>query len=217
MSKTHYVYHLKLDGMGLDQGYIGISVNPISRFGRHKRRKDNPHLANAFAKYGDSIKMILLSAHETEHEARWVEYCLRPTKDIGWNVAQGGTKAPMLALGGHSEVTKKKMSLSHKGKVHSPEALEKMSASQKGRKLSQDQVDFMRERFAGFGSAKAKPANIYKYETDELVAEFVVACQWAKQNNLNPANLSKTAKADRNKPSTKNNVCHYKGFYVRYL
>ena len=212
-----FVYHLKLDGMSLDQGYVGISVDPINRFRRHKRRKDNPHLLNAFAKYGNKIKMVILSCHDTEEDARWEEYTLRPFRGIGWNVAQGGTKSPMLALGGHSEQTKIKMSLSHKGKVHSEESLRKMSTSQKGRKLSQSQIDSMRERFSGFGSAKAKPANIYKYPTNELVAENIVMGQWAKQNGLSSANLCKTAKADQTKPSTKHNVCHYKGFYVRYL
>lgn len=216
-SRLYFVYHLKLDGMGLDQGYVGISVDPVNRFRRHKRRKDNPHLLNAFGKYGNKIKMQILSYHDTEDEARWEEYALRPFKNIGWNIAQGGTKSPVLAMGGHSPETIAKIAKANTGRKASAEARQNISNGQLGKKLSKEHVELMREMFSGHGSAKAKPANIYCYKTNELVASNVVVRQWAKQNNVSHGPLFATAKADRSKPSSKTNVCHSKGFYIRYL
>ena len=217
MSRLHFVYHLKLEGMALTEGYIGISVDPINRFRRHKRRKDNPHLLNAFKKYGNKIKMQILSVHNTEEDARWEEYVLRPFKDLGWNIAQGGTKSPILAIGGHSPETIAKIAKSNTGKKASAEARQNISNGQRGKKLCKEHVELMRKMFSGHGSAKSKPANIYCYKTDELVASNVVVRQWAKQNNVSHGPLFASAKADRSKPSSKTNVCHSRGFYIRYL
>ena len=76
------------------QGYIGVSKNTKNRWLAHSRRKDNPHLLNAINLYGwkNLIKEVILIGEET--------YCynleskIRPTKQIGWNIAEGGEKPP---------------------------------------------------------------------------------------------------------------------------
>lgn len=217
----YYVYHIKLPHHGLDQGYIGISTNPKERWRQHRKRNRgknsvNPILTNVFKKYGDLLEYVILSAHESEHDALWQEYTLRPQKEMGWNIAVGGAKCPMHGIKGHSEATRKKMSESHKGKKLPPEVIAKMIAS---RKLtpSKPWSDERKESISGHKSAKAKPVNIYCHYTDKLIAENVVIRQWAKQNGHHHSNLGLTLKADRSKPSTKHNVCHYKGMYAKYV
>lgn len=74
------------------QGYVGITANMNSRMWRHSQQKTNPHLANAIKKYGwDAlVKTVLLVSSTTYCLA--IEKKLRPTKDVGWNVAMGGGK-----------------------------------------------------------------------------------------------------------------------------
>lgn len=88
----YYVYWLKLPGFNLDQGYIGISHNCKERLSGHKR-KTNAHLKNAFAKYGEQIKQVILLAGTKEY-CLLMEEKLRPTEDIGWNIVKGGGMPP---------------------------------------------------------------------------------------------------------------------------
>ena len=77
------------------QGYVGVSKNIEARWFRHSRYSDNQHLKAAIKKYGwdNLIKEVVLIGEET--------YCydletkIRPTKQIGWNIAEGGAKPPV--------------------------------------------------------------------------------------------------------------------------
>ena len=77
------------------QGYVGVSKNTEARWFRHSRYSDNQHLKAAIKKYGwdNLIKEVVLIGEET--------YCydletkIRPTKQIGWNIAEGGMKPPV--------------------------------------------------------------------------------------------------------------------------
>jgi hypothetical protein len=77
------------------QGYIGVSKNTEARFKRHGKYSDNTHLKAAIKKYGwnNLVKRIILIGEE--------KYCynleakIRPTRQIGWNIAEGGAKPPV--------------------------------------------------------------------------------------------------------------------------
>jgi hypothetical protein len=87
------------------QGYIGVSKNTKARFEQHSKYSDNQHLKAAIKKYGwdNLIKQILLIGEE--------KYCydletkIRPTKQIGWNIAEGGKKPPMTQYRGDNYVS----------------------------------------------------------------------------------------------------------------
>jgi hypothetical protein len=87
------------------QGYIGVSKNTKTRFERHSKYSDNQHLKAAIKKYGwdNLIKQIVLIGEE--------KYCydletkIRPTKQIGWNIAEGGKKPPMTQYRGDNYVS----------------------------------------------------------------------------------------------------------------
>lgn len=76
------------------QGYVGVSKNTEARFKRHSKYSENQHLNSAIKKYGwdNLIKQIILIGED--------KYCydleskIRPTRQIGWNIAEGGAKPP---------------------------------------------------------------------------------------------------------------------------
>lgn len=87
------------------QGYVGVSSNTEARFLRHSRYSGNQHLKAAIKKYGwdKLIKQIVLIGEE--------KYCydleskIRPIKQIGWNIAEGGAKPPMTQYRGDNYVS----------------------------------------------------------------------------------------------------------------
>lgn len=109
----------------LSEGYVGISCQPDRRFKDHKKGKTNPHLTRAFAKYSDIVSTIVLCG--SEDYCIEVETKLRPTENIGWNVAPGGGKPP-----------------SSKGKPKTQKQLES-SRKNRGRTRSEDFKKFMSE------------------------------------------------------------------------
>lgn len=71
---------------------------------------------------------------------------------------------------------------------------------------------------SGSKNPKAKKANIYCYITNKILAKEVVLKVWCRENNYDQGNLSKTTKADRNKPHCcKNNVHQHKKIYAVYV
>lgn len=164
-TRPYYVYHIHTEGMSLDQGYVGISLNPKGRWAEHKRRKENPHLTNAIEKY--DVKYTILSVHDTIEEALWQEFTLRPFDRVGWNIVKGGGIPP--SMGGWN-----------KGQKTSEKTRLKQSSARKG-------------RFGGTKHPNSKLANIYYVEDNSLVAESVVISVWARENGYHQAHLSATA------------------------
>jgi len=93
MKRACYLYHIcrKSDKYNFSVGYIGVSFRPRKRWASGGY-KDNPHLQNAFKKYDDIIHYVILCGSEQGCLRR--EAILRPTKNIGWNIAAGGGKPP---------------------------------------------------------------------------------------------------------------------------
>ena len=167
---TVFVYHIHTDGMGLDQGYVGVSVEPKARWTEHRRRKENPILSRAIKKYEDKVCYSILSVHDTLEEALWQEFTLRPFDRMGWNLIKGGGLPPRHPRG------EKHPSF---GKVTSPETRKKQSEARAG-------------KYGGSNHPGAKPANIYSKEGD-CIAQNVVIRVWAKENGYHQAHLSATA------------------------
>lgn len=116
----------------------------------------------------------------------------------------------------------------HKSKT--PEALAKTSKALKGRKLTDEHKERIRQSNIGIkkpckltkeqriahGRKIGKSADIYDYATNNLIAENVIIGQWAKENNYDAPQLSKTTRGDRNKPPSRKNVIKHKGIYAVY-
>jgi len=63
-------------------------------------------------------------------------------------------------------------------------------------------------RFCGHNHPRAKPVNIYDYDTNQIVAENVVVSDWAPRNGYHQAHITATATGKLNK---------HKGVYARYV
>jgi len=165
---TYYLYHIAVDGAGLDQGYIGITKYPKSRWSRHKSKNSdsNPILKRAIKKYKPSFNII--AVFDTLEDALWQEFTLRPFDRMGWNLVKGGGLPP--SMGGWN-----------KGKKTPEDVRKKQSEVRKG-------------RFKGEKHPRSKLVTIYDYQTDEVLYKNVVISPWAKQNGYNPSHLTDTAK-----------------------
>jgi len=139
-NSLYWIHHPDHTDM-FTQGYIGISNNVKMRWYKHKAFTQNAHLKNAINKYGwDAlIKEIILIADEAY--CLMVELQLRPTKDIGWNIIEGGGKPPKNTKGKGYKVPNMSLNAGmfkpglipwNKGKSWSEETKQKISASKKG-------------------------------------------------------------------------------------
>mgnify|MGYP003328017715 FL=1 len=80
------------------QGYIGVSKNALNRFNVHLKHlknniHENIHLSRAYDKYKNILLTIIFEG--SLEECYNLEHELRPYKDIGWNIAQGGGAPPI--------------------------------------------------------------------------------------------------------------------------
>ena len=168
---TYYVYHIKLPGMGLDEGYVGISKNPKERWATHNRGKENYPIQKAIAKYADLLQYEILTCFDTVEEALWLEYTLRPLPRLGWNIAVGGGLPPDSSGENNPNY----------GKSTSEDTRQKQSKA----RLS---------RFEGKDHPRSILIDIYDYATDKIIAAGVVARTWAIENGYHQAHLSATAR-----------------------
>jgi len=171
MSDSYYVYHIHTPGMSLDEGYIGVSVEPKARWSRHKSKTSDSsdRLKRAIKKY--KPKFSILAVFNTLEEALWQEFTLRPFDRMGWNLVQGGGMPPKHPRGEEHPCF---------GKVTPEETRKKQSEARKG-------------RFGGHEHPRCKPINVYDAETDELIAENVIGSLWAKENGYHQAHTMATA------------------------
>jgi len=124
----------------------------------------------------------------------------------------------------HTEEAKQIMSKARKARVYTKaqkEALSKRFSGEGninyGKKASPETLRKLSEANKGINSPTAKLANIYCYYTNKVIAEKVVIGEWAKINNYDGSSLRKTARSNKELPSTKDNKRHHKGIYATYI
>ena len=79
-----------------EEGYVGVTNNFDRRTNYHLRyhyKTDNPKLSRAVKKYDDIIVSSIFEG--SEDECYLFENKLRPTVNVGWNIAIGGSKPPL--------------------------------------------------------------------------------------------------------------------------
>jgi len=77
----------------MNDGYVGITNNFDRRIQFHlKYCYDNPHLKQAVSKYQDIVVDTVYEG--TKQECQIKEFELRPSRLIGWNIAEGGGIPP---------------------------------------------------------------------------------------------------------------------------
>jgi predicted GIY-YIG superfamily endonuclease len=129
-----YVYwiHLKDHTDPTEEGYIGVTSNLDRRFKEHKKSK-NPILLEAMKSEEIVMDILFVGSYKC---AFLREKCFRPKKNIGWNIASGGSAPPNQKGVPKSLETRKKMSQNNvgmKGKKHSEETKAKYREDRKNR------------------------------------------------------------------------------------
>jgi hypothetical protein len=133
----HSVYwiHHKDHTNIFSQGYIGVSNNPENRWLYHWKYNGNEHLQRAIKKYGweNLTKEVILIGEKN--------YCfdletkLRPNRQIGWNISEGGAKPPTSQPRGDDYVSplkgKAKPTPWNVGRVKSEQERKKLSEARK--------------------------------------------------------------------------------------
>ena len=89
--RDYFVYHIKLEGMNLEEGYIGITNSLSRRWDEHCRARSR--VGNHIRRSKGQAFMVELS-HCTKDDALAEEKRLRPYYHIGWNVLPGGLMIP---------------------------------------------------------------------------------------------------------------------------
>lgn len=167
--------------------YIGItSKKPEKRWDNGKGYRDCPHMSRAVAKYGwnnftHEILAEGLSKEDAEAtEIRLIAEFKSNNGDFGYNADLGGN-----APGRASEATRRKMSLSRRGRKVSDETRRKLSESHKGVPLSP-------EHLASSRAASAKRKGIpLPEETRRKISESLTGrvkspeeCQHIRESRL---------------------------------
>jgi len=200
MKRVHYVYwyHLKSHSNIKTEGYVGVTCDLKTRDACHKKYNSGHGviLRNAFKKYGESaIKRTIICMTDKEN-AYYLEKRLRPTMNIGWNIAIGGGLPPDCTGRKHSEQTKKKISISNKGKTHPTSIFKGMTGRytdeqrahigsfHKGKTISEAHIQSMRKKLSGSNSILAKPIHLVHKSNLNKVVTFGSISEAAKDLNV---------------------------------
>ena len=173
-SNVFYVYVHKKSSDG-SIFYVGKGKNKraYSKTGR------NSYWRNIVAKHGYTVEIV------QNYLPEWLafeleSFLITEYKQCGYtlsNLTDGGEGVSGYT---HSEEAKRKLSVilkGHKfnvGRIPSLEARKKMSIAGKGRKRSEETKTKMSDSKKGIKHPLSKLANIYKKDTDELIAENIV-------------------------------------------
>jgi len=217
---NHYVYQLTSNRDG--RKYIGVRSCdcPIEEDTYMSSSTEDREYVK------DSVKEILRTFLSRE-EANAFEIALHDIHDVG-NNPNFFNKAKSTSTGfctlGNKEVAKK-IALSQlgennnmakrRGKLHPnygkqlpEETREKIRKKALGRKPTKDTKEKMSESHKGRNNYKARPANIYSYDTNELIAENIIISEWAEKNGFVSQHIAATARNKRKQ---------HKGIYARYI
>lgn len=151
-----YWAHLPEHTNPMTEGYIGITKKRIERrkseHNRDSKNNSNKTFHRAIRKYGDKIVWEVLEDNYSEFTVKLFECFIRPERNIGWNIAIGGTggnnviwdeemrkKCSELKLGKKlSDEHRNNMSISRKGKKQSDEHIKNRTSKRIGTKLSKE-------------------------------------------------------------------------------
>ena len=186
--------------------YVGSTIDLNRRWVDHRRalrkgRHDNPHLQNAWNKYGESAFMIEILEYVMpwaliDREQYWLDKLKPYNPKIGFNIA---LKAQASMRGRTQSLeARKKLSNYRMGKPLSPEIRAKMSVTRRGMKS-------LPETRIKQSLAKSMKWVVISPDGDEIHIHNLRA--FCKQNDLNNAHMVAVALGKR--PSHKGWKCRH--------
>jgi predicted GIY-YIG superfamily endonuclease len=219
-----YVYWIHLESYTdhTQEGYIGISKQPVQRYKTHLKYKHafSKGVRAAIEKYGiNQIKHSLLFEFSTLIEARKKELELRPSINIGWNLAKGGGVTPDVTGRVHSNETRQKISNSNittkaetgyipnvfKGKTdrHSDEMKKHLGSFHKGKIISDAHKKAITEKLSGGKHPVAKSIRLYHVDNPTNILEFDCIKTAADKTGINYSNLRSMFRLNKIEPNRK--------------
>ncbi len=159
-------------------GYVGVSRKFKHRVNQHIVRGTNYYVKKQFEEHFDETVFSIIYNGD-ESTCYQLEYELRPTKNIGWNFAVGGSRVAFYTQG--------KRTSSLKGRKQTPEHIENVKKSKIGIKFS----DKARENMSK--SKLGKPAKNRKRVYHKGV-EYSSATELARTLNVTISRVSYWAK-----------------------
>lgn len=152
---SYCIYWIHLANHCLESnGYVGVAKNAEERWYRHKKQAEynaKYPVHRAINKHKGNLMWTII-ATGTKEECYEMEQFLRPSEKIGWNIKAGGINASSFRKKGdycHSNETRIKMSMSHRGKKLSDEHKKNIGISQKGKVVSNETRNKMSVSFTG--------------------------------------------------------------------
>lgn len=219
--KTGLIYKVtnKLNG----KCYVGQTVKTAdTRWKEHKaaaKRGEGYLIGRALRKYPDEVFVWEIIVKDVpilfldSFEKYWINH--HNAFKIGYNCDAGGKGRSGFSP---SEATKALWSKQRKGKEPwnkgktTPDFVKKKqseaAANRKSKVQNLDQLKELAKTRTGLKHQNAKPANIYNYETNELIAENVSISRWCKENKFSQGTMSNTARGL---------IKQYRGMYAKYI
>lgn len=161
------------------EGYVGVtSKTAEERFDRHYQGKKSfkGKLYNTLNKYPkDDFIVETICISDSEY-CYWLENQLRPIKNLGWNIAIGGSKPPSPENRVWSEKSRQKLSDSLKGKTSEArkQATKKLGIKRKGLPKSKSSVDKYNNFLNRVGPWKYPSANTdFWSQADTYYSEYL--------------------------------------------
>ena len=197
--KTGTIY--KIENTINGSVYIGKTIHTLEiRLKQHIRdafnnNKKRTVLGRAIRKYGKdsfTIQVIVEGVPElflNSFERYWIYYHNSYKGKSGYNSTEGGDGTAGLVPW-------------NKGKenCYSPETLAKMREAKIGsntKPTNLKQLEQLAKERVGLKHQNAKPANIYEYGTNKLIAENVALTKWCRENGYSQGSLAATATGQR--------------------
>ena len=187
---------------GMNFGDRWDSHRSLLKNGKH----DNPHLQNAWNKYGqNNFEFIVIEDCEIEELDNKEKYYIKIYKDLNlaYNIHDGGNEGSN--LGKHlSEETKRKIGeknrINNIGKKHSDETKKKMSQSHQGMKYTS-----MSEE--GRKNIQQAQQKYYEKNPKKLCVDDVVEIRRLHTEGLNYSEIARKYDVT---PQCINDICNYK-------
>ena len=142
------LYHIKTEGMTLDEGYIGVTTQPLHRRLADHKSAGTKFMSSTLAKHPD-VQIVALVIGSEDYCLN-LERSLRSKSGMGWNQLPGGCKPPVARKGRiYSDEAIEKIRERNKTLSASPEQRLRLSALHKGKAISDEHKSIISKTHKG--------------------------------------------------------------------
>ena len=195
------IYYVYVHTFANNTIYVGKGKGYRATHFHHR----NTYWTNLYNKYGEPRVDIVLSSLTEAESLKYEKIILSNYKICNFttcNITEGGDGS------GHFHTEAHKAAIKGSGnpmynKQHKDSSKEKM----RQRALA---------RTHGSNHPRAKLANIYNKDTNELIAADVCIHVWAKEHGYSSSSIMASARANHSDPSSRTNKRFYKNIYAIY-